>query len=539
MSKMMNATHSSRFGATKYSESTKDKKEKLNLKIPVEKVYKTLNRQDFDLNVKNYWCEYRIKHPPIRRTNHVGFLFEDYYYIFGGRDINRKKMNDMYRFNLNLKDNQQESQQDTKKDTEQKWELVENTGDIPEPLAEHKGVLFNSYFYLFGGVNQSEEVSNNLYIYSIKDRQWIKNEYPENVVPPRTGHSMSLVGDKIVVFGGFDKGIFSNSIYIYDINEDSWDNDEKKEGDNELLKEGQETYEENTVDESIIKPDPRINHSQITVNTSILIYGGVDKDGKYFDDMWTYDLVTKYWKKIAINGEIPKARQGHSALLIDNDQMLIFGGKIGNIFEINEFWKFDLNTKRFSIIQGTLLQREGFTQQFKPKIIIETSTNHNPYQTFYKLKKVQIKTENDDNFNKTNGFNKNKEKNNPYEDIIMGDNKARNINNSLIYKIVPEDVNYINNLYECNKNLTFTRFKYGEVPLPRDGHTAFMYKGKMFIFGGDRNKYPFNDVYFFDFEKEKNDAENREKTISKKENSILDNESHHSQISKFNKKSEH
>ena len=41
-------------------------------------------------------------------------------------------------------------------------------------------------------------------------------------------------------------------------------------------------------------------------------------------------------------------------------------------FEVNLFWKFDLNTKRFSIIQGTLLHREGFTQQFKPKIIIET-----------------------------------------------------------------------------------------------------------------------------------------------------------------------
>jgi len=526
MSKMMNATHSSRF-RTKYSES-KEKKEKVNLKIPVEKVYKTLNRQDFDLNVKNYWCEYRIKHPPIRRTNHVGFLYKDYYYIFGGRDINRKKMNDMYRLNLNLED------------TEQEWEYIENYGDIPEPVAEHKGVLYDSSYYLFGGVNQSEEVSNTLYIYSIEDQQWIRNDFPENVIPPRTGHSMSLVGDKIVIFGGFDKGVFSNSVYIYNIKENSWENNDKTENDNELLEEGQEVIEKKSGEEdNIFAPEPRINHSQISVNTSILIYGGVDKDGKYFDDMWTYDILNKVWQKVEINGEVPKARQGHSALLIENDQMLIFGGKIGNIFEINEFWKFDLNTKRFSIIQGTLLQREGFTQQYKPKIIIETSTNHNPYQTFYKLKKVQIRTETDDIFNKTNGFNKNKEKKNPYEDIIMGDNKARNIKNSLIYKIVPEDVTYINNLAESNKNLKFERFKYGEVPLPRDGHTAFMYNGNMFIFGGDRNKYPFNDVYFFDFVKEKNDLENKEKNSPKNEN--FENESHHSQASasKHNKKSEH
>ena len=524
MSKMMNVTHSSKF-RTKYSESTKEKKEKANLKIPVEKVYKTLNRQDFDLNVKNYWCEYRIKHPPIRRTNHVGFLYNNYYYIFGGRDINRRKMNDMYRINLNLEE------------TDKEWELIENYGDIPEPVAEHKGVLYESCFYLFGGVNQSEEVSNTLYIYSIEDQNWTKNEFPEDVVPPRTGHSMSLVGSKIVIFGGFDKGIFSNSVFIYDINDNSWDNNKKGENDNELLEEGQEIYGQNSGDdENMFAPEPRINHSQVTVNTSILIYGGVDKDGKYFDDMWSYDILNVGWQKIEINGEIPKARQGHSALLIDNDQMLIFGGKTGNIFEINEFWIFDINTNKFSLIQGTLLQREGFTQQYKPKIIIENTTNHNPYQTFYKLKKIQIRTENDDNFNKTN--DKNKEKKNPYEDIIMGDNKARNIKNSLIYKIVPEDVIYINNLAESNKNLQFERFKYGEVPVPRDGHTAFMYKGKMFIFGGDRNKYPFNDIYFFDFDKQKKDLENKEKTGTKKEHHNSDNESYHSQISKPNKKSE-
>ena len=522
MSKMMNATHSSRF-RTKYSD--KEKKEKANLKIPVDKVYKTLNRQDFDLNVKKYWCEFRIKHPPIRRTHHVGFLYNDYYYIFGGRDINRRKMNDMYRVHLDLNDKEQE------------WELVENDGDIPEPVAEHQGVLYNSSFYVFGGVNQSEEVSNNLYVYSIEENQWTKYEFEENVVPPRTGHSMSLIGNKLVVFGGFAKGIFSNSVYIYNIDENSWENDDKTENDNELLEEGQERAEPREDTEgNLIVPEPRMNHSQISLGTSILIYGGVDKDGKYFDDMWTYDIMGKVWEKIEINGEVPKARQGHSALLINGDQILIFGGKIGNIFEINEFWKFDLNTKRFNIIQGTLLQREGFTHQVKPKIIIENLTNHNPYQTFYKLKKVQMKTEYD-NFEKANGA-KNKEKKNPYEDIIMGDNKARNIKNSLIYKIDPEDVNYINSLAESNKNLKFERFKYGEIPLPRDGHTAFMFQDRMFIFGGDRNKYPFNDLYFFDFVKEKNDSENQEKKTPKIENSNGDNESHYSQLSKLNKKVE-
>ena len=45
------------------------------------------------------------------------------------------------------------------------------------------------------------------------------------------------------------------------------------------------------------------------------------------------------------------------------------------------------NTNRFDLIQGTLLQRERFNREVKPRIISEETTNHNPYQTFYKLKK--------------------------------------------------------------------------------------------------------------------------------------------------------
>ena len=487
---MMNLT-GTRFHP-KLTESIKSKKDKAPLKIPTEKVYKTLNRQDFDISIKKYWCEYRIRHPPIRRTNHVGFLFQDYYFIFGGRDINFKKMNDMYRLRLDFNEEEPE------------WEFVENFGEIPEKVAEHQGVLYKNNFYVFGGVNQSEESLNTLYIYSIDDNYWTKKEFSEKIIPPRTGHTMTLVGDKLVVFGGFSKGAFSNEIYIYNINENSWNQPLTHENDNEILEEGGGAMIANT-GEDISIPDPRINHSQVTVNTSIVIYGGVDKDGVCFNDIWIYDLVSNYWKKVEINGEIPKARQGHSALLVDGDQILFFGGKIANIFEVNEIWKFDLSTNRFTLVQGTLLQREGFNRQIKPRIISEETTNHNPYQTFYKLKKIYMKTEGDNQF--INKEANNNEKQNPFEDIIMGDNKVKNIKNSLIFQINQEDANYINNLAEANKNLKFERFKYGDVPLPRDGHSTFMYEGKMFIFGGDRNKYPFNDVFFFEYEKSKTKEE--------------------------------
>ena len=37
-------------------------------------------------------------------------------------------------------------------------------------------------------------------------------------------------------------------------------------------------------------------------------------------------------------------------------------------------------------------------------------------------------------------------------------------------------------------------------PNPRDGHSAFLFEGKMFVFGGDRHHMPFNDLFFLQFD---------------------------------------
>jgi N-acetylneuraminic acid mutarotase len=96
---------------------------------------------------------------------------------------------------------------------------------------------------------------------------------------------MSLVGDKLVVFGGFSKGEFINIVYTYDIIENSWRNNYKAENDNEILEEGGEVPIPSSPNISS-SPEPRVNHSQVTINTSIVIYGGVDKDGNCFNDLW-------------------------------------------------------------------------------------------------------------------------------------------------------------------------------------------------------------------------------------------------------------
>ena len=47
----------------------------------------------------------------------------------------------------------------------------------------------------------------------------------------------------------------------------------------------------------------------------------------------------------------------------------------------------------------------------------------------------------------------------------------------------------------------------GHRPCARDGHSASIYKGKIIIFGGDRHKMSFNDIYLFNLDKAIKDNE--------------------------------
>ncbi len=48
--------------------------------------------------------------------------------------------------------------------------------------------------------------------------------------------------------------------------------------------------------------------------------------------------------------------------------------------------------------------------------------------------------------------------------------------------------------YTFNDN---DNIKSSTIPNPRDGHTAQLLGNNMVIFGGDRNRFPFNDLFTF------------------------------------------
>jgi len=102
-------------------------------------------------------------------------------------------------------------------------------------------------------------------------------------------------------------------------------------------------------------PRPRFGHSAILYQNSMIVFGGEDNDtGETLNDVHLLDLNSWTWKKPQVWGEIPTSRSFHTAVLAQ-DQMLVWGGYIvakdsGYIFNDVAVHLLDLNTWQWSQI---------------------------------------------------------------------------------------------------------------------------------------------------------------------------------------------
>ncbi len=104
-------------------------------------------------------------------------------------------------------------------------------------------------------------------------------------------------------------------------------------------------------------PSQRENHSAIydSEHNEAVLFGGVDSVS-CFNDVWKLSLSVLSWTQVSATGDIPLARQGHSAIYDPvNKRMIVFGGTNPN-YVFNDLYSLDLNTNIWSQLSpaGTL-----------------------------------------------------------------------------------------------------------------------------------------------------------------------------------------
>ncbi|XP_057319898.1 host cell factor [Microplitis mediator] len=251
----------------------------------------------------------RISNPsgpqPRPRHGHRAVAIKDLMVVFGGG--NEGIVDELHVYNT----------------ATNQWFVPSTKGDIPPGCAAYGFVVDGTRILVFGGMVEYGKYSNELYELQASRWEWkrLKPKSPKDDSPPcpRLGHSFTLIGNKVFLFGGLanDSDDPKNNIprYLNDLYT------------LELLPNGQTAWEvPKTYGPS---PPPRESHTGVaytdrtTGKSCLVIYGGMS--GCRLGDLWFLDVDSMTWNKPIVHGPTPLPRSLHTATLI-NHKMYVFGG---------------------------------------------------------------------------------------------------------------------------------------------------------------------------------------------------------------------
>ncbi|KAK4239167.1 hypothetical protein C8A03DRAFT_43184 [Achaetomium macrosporum] len=218
------------------------------------------------------------------------------------------------------------------------------TAEGPGPRVGHASLLVGNAFIVFGGDTKIEEtdvLDETLYLLNTSTRQWSR-ALPAGPRPTgRYGHSLNILGSKIYIFGGQVEGYFMNDLSAFDLNQLQMPNNRW-----EMLIPSSDS---GAPPQGRIPP-ARTNHSMVTFNDKLYLFGGTN-GFQWFNDVWCYDPLTNLWSQLDCIGYIPSPREGHAAALVD-DVMYIFGGRTEEGADLGDLAAFRITSRRWYTFQN-------------------------------------------------------------------------------------------------------------------------------------------------------------------------------------------
>ena len=235
----------------------------------------------------------------------------------------------------------------TKKMTEGNKDIVliqDNTfkGDVGPSCFLQRAVQEGENVYVFGGENDAGFWTNTLHAFNAASNNWksVSWNRPKcfEFPPKLDGHSMIGFGRNLVLFGGNDNQLVNggnNTVYCINVDSFKWS----------ILSD--HGASENT-------PPGRKNHAATLVGSEMFVYGGQSNEMNSettFSDVHSFNLETNSWSKVATKGETIPALSGHSMVFHPaTNSLIVFGGRIGQDYSPN-VWVFNLEKKELSKIE--------------------------------------------------------------------------------------------------------------------------------------------------------------------------------------------
>jgi hypothetical protein len=151
----------------------------------------------------------------------------------------------------------------------------------------------------------------------------------------RNFHSACVWNDALIIFGGKSNS-YLNDVWIY------------QNGDWKIAA------------KMTPAPTPRYGHSAVVYNQHMFVYGGYDNDGFVCDELWIFDLNTQSWKEHKIIAQLPALFQ-HSATVVDGNKMVLIGGLDSKKQANKTIFVVDLDT--LQVVQSTSMDVSCYGHQ--------------------------------------------------------------------------------------------------------------------------------------------------------------------------------
>lgn len=226
-----------------------------------------MKRRQLHACLSNFNIQWQVvspldKTPTItKRYSHSAVIHENSMYVFGGCTNSMTTFNDLWRLDLSTRE----------------WIRPLALGVYPTPKACSSMVCYKEKLVVFGGwaypssypFHQSYQLFNELHMYSIVSNKWhyVTTESP----PPMAGHSVSVHGCWMIVFGGMQRcnttgnTVRTNDVWKMNLETLTW-------------------YKQET---SKVKPNERYGHSQTVLDDNhVLIMGGCGGPNGLYNDVW-------------------------------------------------------------------------------------------------------------------------------------------------------------------------------------------------------------------------------------------------------------
>jgi len=216
------------------------------------------------------------------------------------------------------------------------WESVKVNSELPTPRSGHSMTTYEGELYLFGGCELDIKCNNDLLKYNAGTSIWETLETQGAKPEGREGHSATLVGNKLYVFGGSSLGKLLEDVFVLDLDTLTWE-------------------AKNLAGEA----EPRAYHSAAIHDAGIVvIFGGYTQAG-LTNEVLLLDTVNAHWGHPTTIGNIPSPRKHHSFNRVGK-LLYAFGGETTEGVS-KELFSLDMHKKRWEKVEseGGPLNRHG------------------------------------------------------------------------------------------------------------------------------------------------------------------------------------